>query len=110
MTLRATFSTYLSMIHLIIYKEINSDFMKRRVGSFSKEDDLAAAAKRHSQRYFEVKNSDRSFVSKLLKNILEDNPKLLNENYYLFKRLDLGFILERFFGNVGIETKRSINS
>ena len=95
MTLRATFSTYLSMIHLIIYKEINSDFMKRRVGSFSKEDDLAAAAKRHSQRYFEVKNSDRSFVSKLLKNILEDNPKLLNENYYLFKRLDLGFILER---------------
>ena len=23
------------------------------------------------------------------------NPKLLNENYYLFKRLDLGFILER---------------
>ena len=41
MTLRATFSTYLSMIHLIIYKEMNSDFLKRRVGSFTREDDLA---------------------------------------------------------------------
>lgn len=94
MTLRATFSTYLSMIHLIIYKEMNSDFLKRRVGSFTREDDLATNANRQSQRYFQVKDTSRSFSSKLLKNILEDNPKLLNENYYLFKRLDLGFMLE----------------
>jgi hypothetical protein len=82
------------MIHLIIYKEMNSDFLKRRVGSFTREDDLAINANRQSQRYFQVKDTSRSFSSKLLKNILEDNPKLLNENYYLFKRLDLGFMLE----------------
>ena len=94
MTLRAIYSSYISLVHLIIDTDINMrDLSKRKYGSFQ------------SLSLFKDASDDRAIVNStkfkisfeeecLLKIWLYKNPKDLNDNYFLMKRLNLYKFLE----------------
>ena len=94
MTLRAIYSTYVSLIHLIIDTNINlNDLSKRRVGSFKalnpneKEFD--------NNRMLVPSKFQKSYTDEVMLRIwLYKNPRALNDNYHLNKRLNLYKFLE----------------
>lgn len=93
-TLRAIYSTYISLVHSIIYANFNlTDFSKKKYGYFeslSKFQDNVV-----NDKLF-VKNGkvDTLEIDALFKANLAKNPKLLNENYHLLRRLNLNKLLE----------------
>lgn len=93
-TLRAIYSTYISLVHSIIYANFNlTDFSKKKYGYFeslSKFQDNVV-----NDKLF-VKNGkvDTLEIDALFKANLAKNPKMLNENYHLLRRLNLNKLLE----------------
>ena len=94
MTLRAIYSSYVSLIHLIIDSNINlTDLSKKRYGNFKA---LSTYDKEYDNNKFLVPSKfQKSYTDEVMLRIwLYKNPRLLNENYHLNKRLNLYKFLE----------------
>lgn len=93
-TLRAIYSTYISLVHSIIYANFNfTDFSKKKYGFFeslSKYQDINVNDKLlvHNSR------TDTLEIDALFKANHAKNAKNLNENYHLLKRLNISKLLE----------------
>ena len=95
MTLRAVYSSYVSLIHLMIDSNINmTDLSSKRYGSFASLQREFNKNNEPNKNLF-VKKFGTSFPEEMfLKVILYKNFKLLNDNFFMVKRLNLGKFLE----------------
>jgi len=94
MTLRAIYSSYVSLIHLIIDSNINlTDLSKKKYGNFKA---LYSNDKEYDNNKLLVPSKfQKSYTDEVMLRIwLYKNPRLLNENYHLNKRLNLYKFLE----------------
>lgn len=94
MTLRAIYSSYVSLIHLIIDSNINlTDLSKKKYGNFKA---LYSYDKEYDNNKLLVPSKfQKSYTDEVMLRLwLYKNPKLLNENYHLNKRLNLYKFLE----------------
>ena len=92
MTLRSIYSSYVSMVHIIIDSDINSfDFSKRRVGSFiSLNNNMPDERAIVNNTIFKISFEEEC----LLKIWLYKNPKELNANHFLMQRINFSKFLE----------------
>ena len=94
MTLRAIYSTYISLVHTIIYANFNfTDFSKKKYGYF---ESLSKYQDKNINDKLLVNNSkvDTLEIDALFKCYMAKNPKKLNENYHLLRRLNISKLLE----------------
>lgn len=91
MTLRAVYSSYISLIHNSIFMTFNSDFLDRKYGFFS---NLNTYGEKTPHKYLTNTKNDTRSMDYFIKTILDKFPKNYNENYYLLNRLDIYPILE----------------
>ena len=93
MTLRAIYSSYISLIHLIIDSNVNlTDLSKKKYGSFSllnRSEDLNDSMIVTSTKFRSTFEEEC-----MLKILLYKRPRDLNDNYFLMKRLNFYKLLE----------------
>lgn len=97
MTLRAIYSSYISLVHMIIDSSINyTDLDKKKYGNFGTIQRLSKNLDKHYDDRMLVPSAFKDSYpdSLLLRAWLYKNPKMLNENYHLMKRLHLYKFLE----------------
>lgn len=95
MTLRAIYSSYVSLIHIMVDSNINmTDLSSKKYGSFaSLQRDFNRNNEPNKNLY--VKKFNDSYPEEMfLKVILYKNFKYLNDNYFMVKRLNFGKFLE----------------
>ena len=95
MTLRAVYSSYISIVHLIIDTNINGvGHMNKKYGNFSSLRNIKDPTQRDNHLYVPSKFKDSYPDTLLLRAWLYQNPKLYNENYHIMKRLHIYKFLE----------------
>ena len=95
-TLRAIFSSYISLIHTAI-KYVFMHFNPRRKshGCFSALQDDKELNEFNANRYFHTKNiPERKYAKILCEAIVNSNPKELHDNYFLFKKINFPALFE----------------
>lgn len=92
MTLRAIYSSYISLIHTSIYLSINNDVYDKKYGFFSALQNYKN--EENDANRFQIQNNNLSYINSFIRTFMLKNPRLLNENYHLSKRLGLNPILE----------------
>lgn len=91
-TLRAIYSSYISLIHTSIYLNINSDVYDKKYGFLGSL--LNLKNEEPDSNRFNVPNNNMIYTSNVIRTFMLKNPRLLNENYFLLKRLSIQPILE----------------
>lgn len=92
MTLRAIYSSYISLIHTMLYAEFNfTDFSKKKYGYLGS---LNKYADPKNDKMVFHKKIDTMEIDTLLKLQLLSHPEKLNENYHLLRRLNISKLLE----------------
>ena len=95
MTLRAVYSSYVALIHIMIDSNINlTDLSSKRYGCFSSLQNEYFKNKDYNTNlhYTQFKNSYPEEM--LLKILLYKNFRALNDNYFIMKKLNFGRFLE----------------
>ena len=90
MTLRAVYSSYISLIHNSIFMTFNSDFLNRKYGFFA---NMNMYGEKQTKHQTGIKNDNKS-MDIFIKALMDKFPKNYNENYYLLNRLDIYPIIE----------------
>ena len=95
MTLRAVYSSYVSLVHLMIDSNINfTDLSSKKYGSFSSLQREFNKNNDPNKNLYINRYKDSFFEEICLKVLLYKNFKYLNDNYFMIKRLNLGKFLE----------------
>lgn len=92
MTLRAIYSSYISLIHTSIYLNINSDVYDKKYGFLGSLQSLKN--EQPDSARFNVPNNAMLYTSNVIRTFMLKNPRLLNDNYHLLKRLSIQPMLE----------------
>ena len=94
MTLRAIYSSYISLVHSIIYANFNlTDFSKKKYGFFESLSKFQDAQVNDKLLVYNSRTETLE-IDALFKANLAKNAKNLNENYHLLKRLNISKLLE----------------